>query len=390
MKKISGTADLAINGAHPAFREPLHVGRPNLGSRSDFLDRIAQMYDRRWLTNNGPYVQELESTIADMVGVKHCIAMCNGTVALEIAVRALGLKGEVIVPSYTFIATAHALHWQEITPVFADIDPVSHNISPAAVRRMVTSRTSGIVAVNLWGRACDIRQLQTISDELEVALLFDSAHAFGSTFDGRMLGSFGDCEILSFHATKFFNSMEGGAIVTNKDDLAERVRLMRNFGFSGYDNVIYPGINGKMTEASAAMGLTNLDSLDHFLACNLRNYEAYRNGIKDIDGLSLLSYPSEERSNFQYIVVEVDENFPVSRDMLIAALHAENVLARRYFWPGCHQMMPYRKLFPNAGLLLPETEAIAARVVVLPTGESLGPAEIETIIDILKALSSKN
>lgn len=389
MKRITGPEDLAINGTRPAFEEPLHVGRPNLGSRKAFLHRMSRMYDHRWLTNNGPLVQELERSIAEMLGVRHCIAMCNGTVALEIAIRGLGLSGEVIIPSFTFIATAHALQWQEITPVFADIDPRSHNISPNAVRRMITPRTSGIVAVNLWGRGCEIETLQAIADEFDISLIFDSAHAFGCTHGGQLLGSFGNCEILSFHATKFFNSMEGGAIVTNDDTLAERVRLMRNFGFAGYDNVIYPGVNGKMTEASAAMGLTNLEGLEHFLSCNARNYEVYRRGLGTIKGLSLLLYPPDEQSNLQYIVVEVEETFPVSRDELITALHAENVLARRYFWPGCHRMMPYRELFPHAGLLLPETEALAERVAVFPTGDAVGPPEINTIIDILRVLGAK-
>jgi dTDP-4-amino-4,6-dideoxygalactose transaminase len=192
--------------------------------------------------------------------------MCNGTIALEIAIRALGLTGEVIVPSYTFIATAHALHWQGITPVFADIDPDTHNLDPEAVRRMITPRTTGIIGVHLWGRAAPVEALQAISDEHGLQLMFDAAHAFGCSYRGQMIGNFGRAEVLSFHATKFFNTLEGGAVVTNDDELAEVMRLMRNFGFSGYDNVIHPGTNGKMVEICAAMGLTNFDELDDVVA----------------------------------------------------------------------------------------------------------------------------
>jgi dTDP-4-amino-4,6-dideoxygalactose transaminase len=178
MKRIQSRQDLAINGAAPAFDETLHVGHPNIGSRDDFLKYVGEIFDRRWLTNNGPVVQEFEKRVSDYHEVKHCVAMCNGTVALEIAIRATGLKGEVIIPSYTFIATAHALHWQGITPIFADIDPVTHNLDPEAVRRMITKRTSGIMGVHLWGRSAPVAALQELADEHGLSLLFDAAHAF--------------------------------------------------------------------------------------------------------------------------------------------------------------------------------------------------------------------
>ena len=384
MKRLLDRSDLAVNGAPPAFAEPLHVGRPNIGSRDSFLKLTHEMLDRRWLSNDGPLVQDLEHRIAQWLGVKHCIAMCNGTIALEIAIRALGMTGEVIVPSYTFIATAHALHWQGITPVFADIDPHTHNLDPDAVRRMITPRTSGIIGVHLWGRPAPVEELQSIADEHGLQLMYDAAHAFGCSHRGQMIGNFGRAEVLSFHATKFFNTFEGGAVVTNDDALAETMRLMRNFGFSGYDNVIHPGTNGKMVEVCAAMGLANLDYIDTVVAANRRNYRAYRHALESIPYLSVLSYDEAERNNFQYIVLEVDEGCPVDRDTLIAALQAENVLARKYFWPGCHGMKPFRELFPHARLMLPDTERVAARVVVLPTGTALPDGAIETIAGILK------
>jgi dTDP-4-amino-4,6-dideoxygalactose transaminase len=377
--------DLAIFGGAPAFQEMLHVGRPNVGHRERLLERINDLLDRRWLTNRGPYVQEFEQRIADMVGVKHCIAMCNATVGLEIAIRAAGLTGEVIVPSMTFIATAHALQWQEITPVFCDIDPKTHNLDPGRVEEMITPRTTGIIGVHLWGRPCDVEALAEIARRRNLKLLYDAAHAFGCSHNGRMIGGFGDAEIFSFHATKFFNTLEGGAVVTNDDDLAAKIRLMKNFGFAGYDNVIYIGTNGKMNEVSAAMGLTSLESLDEFIAVNHRHYKQYQHELAGIPGVRLVTYNDAEKRNYQYIVLEVDEAVTlVSRDQLVGILQAENVLARRYFYPGCHRMEPYRSYFPHAGLLLPETEKLVERVLSLPTGTAVGPAEISQISLIIR------
>jgi dTDP-4-amino-4,6-dideoxygalactose transaminase len=312
--------------------------------------------------------------------------MCNATVALEIAIRALELKGEVIVPSYTFVATAHALQWQEITPVFADIDPRTHTIDPAAIERLVTPRTTGIIGVHLWGRACDTSALEALAARRGLKLMFDAAHAFACSSNGTMIGGFGSCEIFSFHATKFLNSFEGGAVVTNDEALANKMRLMRNFGFEGYENVTYLGVNGKMTEICAAMGLASLDTIDEIVAINRRNHEAYREALGDLPGLSVIEYDPAEHNNYQYIVVEVDPDAcALNRDELVAVLFAENVLARKYFWPGCHRMEPYRSLQPNAGLLLPQTERTAARVLTLPTGQTVSVEMLTAVCDIVKS-----
>lgn len=377
--------EFAVHGGEPAFETPLHVGHPNLGDRADFLRRVEEILDRRWLSNNGPAVREFEEAIAQKLGVKHCVAMCNGTIAMEIAIRALGLSGEVIVPSWTFIATAHALAWQDITPVFADVDPTTHNLDPAAVRRMITPRTTGIIGVHVWGRAAPIRELQAIADEHSLQIMYDAAHAFGSTFEGRSIGNFGRCEILSFHATKAFNSMEGGALVTNDDELAEKARLMRNFGFAGYDNVIHPGTNGKMTEICAAAGMSNLATFDKVVDQNRANHEAYVAGLDGIDGLSVVRHGRSEASNFHYSVAEIGPDFGITRDRLIEVLHAENVLARKYFWPGCHGMKPYRDLYPHASLLLPNTEAVGSRVIVLPTGSNINETVVHRICKVIRA-----
>ena len=219
-------------------------------------------------------MQAFEDRITSLLNVKHCVAVCNATVGLEIAVRALELRGEVIIPSFTFVATAHALQWQGITPCFCDIAPGTHHLDPERVREAVTTETTGILGVHVWGMPCDVERLSQIATDHRLRLLFDSAHAFGCYCKGTMIGNFGDLEVFSFHATKFINAFEGGAITTNSDELADRARRLRNFGFAGYDNVECLGTNGKMTEVCAAMGLTSIESLDTFVKVNQENYRA--------------------------------------------------------------------------------------------------------------------
>jgi dTDP-4-amino-4,6-dideoxygalactose transaminase len=367
------------------FEAPLHVGRPNIGNRQRLFERFNEVLDRRWLTNYGPLVQEFEQRVAELVGVKHCIAMCNATVALEITIRALELTGEVIVPSLTFIATAHALQWQQITPVFCDVDEETLCIDPRAVEALITPRTTGIMGVHVFGRPCDVEALQEIATRRRLKLLFDSAHAFACSQGSRMIGGFGQAEVFSFHATKFLNSGEGGAVVTDDDALAAKIRLMENFGFVGYDAVAYIGTNGKMTEFSAAMGLTSLESLDEIVARNRANYDAYRRALAGLPGIDVLVYDERNRSNYQYLVLRVDAaRAGLGRDELIKILHAENVLARRYFYPGCHKGEPYRSYFPHAGLLLPVTERVNDTLMQLPTGSAVGTDEIDTIAGLLR------
>ncbi len=377
--------ELAFFGGAPSFGKALHVGSPNIGNRARFLERINDMLDRRWLSNNGPYVKELEQKIAEFLRVEQCVLMCNATVALEITARALGLHGEVIIPSFTFVASAHALQWQEITPVFCDVDPITHNIDPRKIEALITPRTTGILGVHVWGRACDVKALQDITNKHNLRLMFDAAHAFACSYEGRMVGGFGNAEVFSFHATKFFNSFEGGAVTTNDGVLAKKIRDMRNFGFAGLDKVIDVGTNGKMSEISAAMGLTSFESIDEFINVNHKNYRTYQQALTGLPGIDMVKYDLHEKNNYQYIVIEVDEHVAgINRDLLVNILQAENVLARRYFYPGVHQMEPYRSYFPNAGLLLTETEKITQRVLQLPTGTAVSEDEILSVCQLIR------
>ena len=373
----------------PLFAELLHVGRPNLGDRERLFERFADILDRRWLTNDGPYVQEFEQEVGAYLGVKHCVAVCNATIGLQIAIRALGLTGEVIVPSFTFPATVHALYWEGVTPVFCDVDPTTHNVDVADVERLISPRTTGIVGVHLWGNACDDGALSDLSRRHGLRLLYDAAHAFGCSHGGRMIGNFGDCEVFSFHATKFLNSAEGGAIVTNDAELAVALRQLRNFGLTA-GAVESVGTNAKMTEFCAAMGLTSLESRDEFIERNRENYAAYRDAFSTIPGIRLLFSQTSEPHNWQYVVAEVDRRIAgVSRDEVVAALHSQNVLAKKYFSPGCHRMPPYAATHDAARSPLPHTELLCDRLLQLPTGSGVTRLDITRIADFMQSMTAR-
>lgn len=370
---------LAYLGAPPLFEEKLFVGRPNIGNRQVLRERLDDILERRWLSNNGVYVQAFERKIEHMLGVKHAIAICNGTVALEILIKALDLSGEVILPSFTFIATAHAVRWLGLKPVFCDIDPLTHTLDPQSVESLITPVTSAILGVHVWGTPCPVTALQEIAERHQLKLLFDAAHAFGCGLNGQMIGSFGDAEVFSFHATKFVNSLEGGVITTNNDELAARIRLMKNFGFTAMDQVGELGTNGKMNEMAAAMGLTSLESQDDFIATNRQHFAQYQSALAQIPGLTVYQSTTHPQ-NYQYIVVRVDSAITgLTRDQWVELLHAENVIARRYFYPGCHRMAPYLTEQPAAGGHLPHTEELSEHVMILPTGTGVTEADIAKI-----------
>lgn len=380
----SAIGDLAVFGGEPAFKNSLHVGRPNIGDRNRLVERIDNILERNWLTNGGPFVREFEARIAEKVGARHCVVTSSGTVALELAIRAVGMSGEVIVPSFTFVSTAHALEWQGIKPVFCDIEAEGYNIDPEQVERQLTPRVTGIIAVHIFGRPANVDALSQLAERKGLSLIFDACHAFGCSHQGRMIGTFGDAEVFSFHATKIINSFEGGAVVTSNDGLADSLRRLKNFGFTG-DAVRGIGINAKMSEVSAAMGLTSLESMDQFVAVNRKNYYRYRDRLQDIPGIRLLEFNERESNNYQYIIVDVDEvSVGLKRDELMSLLSAERVLARRYFHPGCHNMEPYLSRLPHERLTLPVTDRVVRRVLCLPTGCEASYDEIDKVCELIR------
>jgi dTDP-4-amino-4,6-dideoxygalactose transaminase len=374
----------------PMFGTPRLVGCPNPVDRQRLIERLDGMFERGRFTNNGPLVQEFEESVADIIGVEHCIATCNATVAMELAARALDLKGEVIVPAFTFVATAHALHWMGLSPIFADIDPHTHNLDPQSIERLVTPQTTGIVGVHLWGRSCDTDAIGDIADRHGLRQIFDAAHAFGCSRGNRMIGGNGDCEIFSFHATKFVQSFEGGMIATNDSELATRLRLMRNFGFAGIDQIVSPGTNAKMCEANAAMGLTSLEAMPIALAVNRSNHLAYRQGLSAVEGVSLMEFDIGDKNNHQYVVVEIDqERYGATRDVLADHLQAHGVVARRYFTPPLHYVPPYSDRRAEAIPALPVAERISAQVLALPTGAQMNAADIAGVCRLIGDCSGR-
>jgi len=374
---------LAVLGARPRFDTPKHVGCPNIPDQASFSCRIEEAFNRRYLTNEGPLVQEFEERIAERLGVRHCIATANATLGLMVVARALGLEGEVIMPSFTFVGTAHAMRWHGLRPVFCDIDPRTQTIDPVRVEEVVTEQTSAILGVHVWGCPCDTEALSEVADNHGVALFFDAAPAFDCSHLGVKIGNFGVAEVVSFHATKVLNTFEGGAILTNYDDLADHARRMTRFGFEDEDLVLALGINAKMAEAAGAMGLAQLEQLDDVIAVNQAHLARYQERLSALPGVSVLGYRAEDTPNFHYVVLEIDADAPLDRDLLKHVLVAENVLARRYFYPGSHRMAPYSSEQPHAGDRLPQTTALVDRVLQLPTGTAMTSDDVDEICSVV-------
>jgi dTDP-4-amino-4,6-dideoxygalactose transaminase len=366
----------------------LHVGRPNIHDHEEFLRHARQILESRWLTNDGRYVRDLETSLAERLKVRNVVATCNATIGLQIALKALlgEADGEVIVPAFTFVATAQAVSWIGLTPVFADVLSDTHCLDPGDVARRIGPRTRAILGVHLWGAPCDTDRLAALAKAHDLKLLYDASHAFGTCLGPTPIGSFGDAEVFSFHATKLFNTFEGGAITTNDDELARRLRLIRNFGFSGYDRVECLGVNGKMSEISAAMGLVNLKGVDGFIAANRDRHDIYKSLLAGVPGLRFLEFPETVQANCQYVVVEIDEaQAGLSRDALVTYLHSKGVLARRYFAPGLNHTPPYGETGDVLDPSLPVCERLARTVVVLPTGPQTTQEDVRQISGLIRS-----
>lgn len=368
----------------------LVVGCPNVGDRQVFHQLVDEIFECRWFTNNGELVQRLEATIADYLGLRHCILVCNATIGLQVAAHELGLSGEVIVPAYTFVATPHSLLWQGITPRFVDVDPATHLIDINLIEEAITPSTTGILGVHLWGQPCHPVALQAIADRHNLKLFFDSAHAFACGNDGIKLGSYGECEVFSFHATKFFNTFEGGAITTNDDELALRVRRAINFGFTGLDNVTQLGTNGKMSEIHAAMGIACFNSIGEIIEVNHQHYLHYRKCLSDLPGIRFFDYDNFKDINYQYVIIEIDaEQAGITRDHLMEHLHRNHIYVRRYFYPGCHRMAPYGTETYGDKAIMSQTDLLCRNVMLLPTGTGVTEADVSRVCNAIRFLIIK-
>jgi len=369
------------------FDEPIYVTRPLMPPLVDLMARLEQVWDKRQLTNIGAQHEQLEAALGQRLDVRELSLFTNGTAALITAIRALDLAGDVITTPFTFPATPHALSWSGLTPVFCDIDPVTLNIDPDAVERAMTPRTSAILAVHVYGTPCDVAALQRVADRHRVRIVYDAAHAFGARIDGRGIGAFGDVTMFSFHATKLFHTAEGGALACADPALKARIDDMRNFGIHGPDTVAAIGLNGKMTELQAALGLCVLERLDDEVARRRQLVNRYAERLDSLEGITWLRSPHGPDGSCQYAVVRVDEaRFGCSRDVLQEELRAFNVFTRKYFFPLCSEYDCYRALPSAAASHLPVATRAAREVLCLPLYGGLEPGHVDRICDMIVAI----
>ncbi|CAN0617738.1 dTDP-4-amino-4,6-dideoxy-D-glucose transaminase [Burkholderia multivorans] len=361
------------------------VTQPYLPPLDEFLPYLQQIWESKIVTNGGSFHATLERTLSEYLGVEHISLFSNGTLALITALQAMKITGEVITTPFSFVATTHALHWNGIRPVFADIDPVTMNLDPVKIEAAITPQTTAILPVHVYGHPCDVDAIERIGDTYGLRVLYDAAHAFGVRRHGRSVLEFGDMSVLSFHGTKVFNTFEGGAIISRDAKTKRRIDNLKNFGFVDEVTVIGPGINGKMNEVQAAFGLLQLQHMNKIADARARVDERYRSALKNVPGLVLPPIPENCTRNHSYFPLRITDAFPVTRDALYDALRARNVAARRYFYPLISEFPTYRGL-PSAGRsTLPVATEIAQQVICLPIYPALTAREQDRVIDIVLA-----
>lgn len=375
-------------GGPSILPQPLTIVRPLLPPLAAIQERLEQALQGGQLTNNGPYVRALEEALAAYFGVAHVVAVGNATAGLMILARALASEGEVILPSFTFSASAHALVWAGLRPAFADILPGTYTLDPAAVEHAINERTVAIMGVHIYGHPCEVNELQQVADRHGIPLFFDAAHATGSRYRGRPVGGNGLAEVFSFHATKIFPVGEGGAIATDDSALAEQLRLWRVFGCPpGEENTLLAGINGKMQEFNALIGLENLKSIDRHVAHRRALAAMIRSQLAALPGLRFQTQQPYAYSNYQNLSIQVDaEQFGLNRDELYLALRAENVHARKYFSPPLHRHDAYANLPNISGAALAVTEQIAGGILCLPLYSQMSEREASDLCLVLQRL----
>jgi dTDP-4-amino-4,6-dideoxygalactose transaminase len=362
---------------------PIYVTQPHLPPLEEFIPYLEKIWANKILTNCGPFHQQLEQALCEYLGVKHLALFSNGTLALVTALQALRINGEVITTPYSFVATAHSLLWNGIRPVFVDVDPNTLNLDPAKIEAAITPQTTAIMPVHVYGHPCDVQAIQEIADRYNLKVIYDAAHAFGVQDAGGSVLRHGDLSVLSFHATKVFNTFEGGAIVCRDAKTKQHIDQLKNFGFADEVTVIAPGINGKMSEVNAAFGLLQLKHIEHALARRKAIDTTYREKLKNIKGLRCLQGAGEAIVNHAYFPVLVDADYPLSRDELYEKLRHHNIFSRRYFYPLITDFPMYRGLPSAHRHNLPVAAEAAQKILCLPIYPALEDAQISNIADLL-------
>lgn len=364
------------------------VTRPTLPDLEEFGKQLEEIWASRWLTNDGPFHKELEHRLAERLGVENLSLFCNGTIALLVALQTLRINsGEVITTPFTFPATAHVLHWNRVTPVFCDIEEESCNIDPSRIEELISPDTKAILAVHVYGTPCDCQAIQAIADKHGLHVIYDAAHAFGVELNGIPILRYGDLSVLSFHATKLYTTVEGGALISRTEAQRKRVNFLRNFGIADEETVVGPGINGKMNELQAAFGLLTLKGVEEEIRQRLRITEMYRDRLDGIPGIRFLKPRSDVRPNGAYFPIFIDPTrYGVSRNDLHAALKRHNILTRKYFYPLCSHYSCYSALPSSAPSRLPVAEKVAENVLCLPIYGTLEEASVEAICNLIRGL----
>lgn len=364
---------------------PIYVTQPLLPPLTEFIPYLEQIWKNKWLTNGGPFHQQLEQALCDYLGVKHISLFTNGTLALITALQSLRITGEVITTPYSFVATAHSLLWNGIKPVFVDIDPVTFNMDPEKIEAAITPQTTAIMPVHCYGHPCDVERIAQIADNYGLKVIYDAAHAFGVQSDGVSVLNHGDLSVLSFHATKVFNTFEGGAIVCHDAKTKQRIDNLKNFGIVDEVTVVAPGINGKMSEINAAFGLLQLKGIDTALQQRQAVDARYRAGLAAVTGIHCLPDTGEQVTNYAYFPILVRPEYPLQRDGLYQKLHDNKIYARRYFYPLISDFPMYRGMPSAAHSNLPVARKVAEQVICLPIYPGLETSQIDTIVSMISA-----
>jgi len=364
---------------------PITVTSPLLPSLDDFIPYLRDIWDRKWLTNNGCYHQKLEKALCEYLKVPYVSLFTNGTIPLICALQALRITGEVITTPYSFVATTHALWWNGIKPVFVDVDPKTCNIDPNKIEAAITPKTTAIMPVHVYGMPCDTQSIQDIAYKYGLKVIYDAAHAFGVEINGKSILNEGDISTLSFHATKVYNTIEGGALISHDKNTKDRIDYLKNFGFAGETTVVAPGINGKMDEVRAAYGLLNLKNVDEAILLRREIADRYRNGLDGILGISCIRDIEGVRHNYSYFPIFVNKDkYGISRDELYYKMQKYNIFGRRYFYPLISSFSTYRGLESAQIDNLKNANQLSNTVICLPIYPGLTPYQIDNVINIIR------
>jgi len=363
--------------------KPIYVTQPQLPMLEEFIPYLENIWESKILTNNGPYHRQLERALCDYLGAKHISLMANGTLGLVTALQTLRITGEVITTPYSFVATAHSLLWNAIKPVFVDIDPITLNLDPDKIEAAVTPQTTAILPVHCYGHPCDVNRIQKVADNYGLKVIYDAAHAFGVQDHGGSVLNHGDLSVLSFHATKVFTTFEGGAIVCPDAKTKQRVDHLKNFGFVDETIVVAAGINGKMSEFNAALGLLQLKGIDAALQKRKAIDARYREGLAAVQGIHCLSDAGEKVANYAYFPILVRPEYPLNREALYQKLRNNGIHARRYFYPLISDFPMYRGLPSAAQSNLPVASKAASEVICLPIYPALSTGQVDSVIAVL-------